>query len=200
MCVATMTLASIPPDAWAQTVAATEWRTGTTLSGFLGAASPSSDTNVATGLALGWEITPHFTLEGRGTWLGVRQDVDAFAATFGARFPLLPARPVVPFASVGAGVYIASFRSMSGSVPAFYRRRMIDGEGAFSDRTFDDFTVALGGGVDAFLSRHLALRPELTVLLVTSRSGTRAVPVYGVHLAYHFESHPITPEGHRVAR
>jgi hypothetical protein len=44
-----------------------------------------------------------------------------------------------------------------------------------------------------FLARHLALRPEVTVLVVTTRDDARAVPVYGLHLAYHFESHPITP-------
>ena len=72
---------------------------------------------------------------------------------------------------------------------------MMSGSTGFQGRTFDDFVVALGGGVDVFLASHLALRPEVTVLLVTTRSDIRTVPVYGVHLAYHFESHPITPAG-----
>jgi hypothetical protein len=77
-------------------------------------------------------------------------------------------------------------------MPSFYRHRAraID---AFDGRTFSDFVVALGGGVDLFAAGHLAVRPEVTVLLVTTRADTRAVPVYGINLAYHFEDHPITP-------
>jgi hypothetical protein len=78
-------------------------------------------------------------------------------------------------------------------VPGFYRRRMAPDATPFSRRTFDDFAVAFGGGVDVFVVRHLALRPEVTVLLATTRSHTRALPVWGVQLAYHFEDHPVTP-------
>jgi hypothetical protein len=81
---------------------------------------------------------------------------------------------------------------MNTSAPAFYQRRMGLPNG-FGRRTFDDFVVAVGGGFDVMLARHLALRPEATVLMVTTQSDIRTVPVYGVHLAYHFESHPITP-------
>jgi hypothetical protein len=140
-------------------------------------------------------MTPHFTLEGRGIWLDGGRRADAFAALLGARVPLLPARPLVPFLSAGVGMYRATFESASGSIPRFYGRRMTSEPGRFQGRTFDDFVVGFGGGSDIFLARHLALRPEVTILLVTTRSDRHTVPVYGVHLAYHFESHPITPAG-----
>ena len=194
-CFSAIALMTSAPNAWSQTVAAGEWRHGTTLSGFVGAASASSDTSAAAGAALGWEIMPHFTLEGRGIWFDAGHRADAFTAVLGARVPLLAARPLVPFLSAGAGVYRATFESVSTTMPRFYQRRMMSGPTEFQGRTFDDFVVALGGGVDMFLASHLALRPEVTVLLVTTRSDTRTVPVYGVHLAYHFESHPITPAG-----
>lgn len=189
-------MAGLVHEAWAQAVAASEWHRGTTLAGFVGAASPASGTDVAAGLALGWELTPHFTLEGRGMWFDAGPGADALAAVLGARIPLVAARPVVPFASAGVGVYRATFDAAS------YQRRlmgMMSGPGRFPARAFDDFAVALGGGADIFLARHLALRPDLTVLLVTTRSDTRAVPVYGLQLAYHFESHPITPAGGSTA-
>jgi hypothetical protein len=44
-----------------------------------------------------------------------------------------------------------------------------------------------------FVSRHIALRPELTVMVVSARSDTLVAPVFGMHMAYHFESHPLTP-------
>jgi hypothetical protein len=57
--------------------------------------------------------------------------------------------------------------------------------------TFDNFVAALGGGADFFLNEHFALRPEVGVLLVTSGSDARAITVFGLTLAYHFEGHPV---------
>jgi hypothetical protein len=79
----------------------------------------------------------------------------------------------------------------SNTTPRFYRRRM--GEAGLLGRTFDDLLITVGAGTEVFLSRHVAVRPELTVMVITTRSDARAVPAFGVHMAYHFESHPITP-------
>ena len=67
-------------------------------------------------------------------------------------------------------------------MPHFYGRRLGPADAARS-HTFEDFAVAFGGGADFFLSPHLAVRPDLTVVLVTTRSDTAAGPVYGVQLA-----------------
>jgi hypothetical protein len=107
--------------------------------------------------------------------------------------PLLPDRPIVPFVSAGVGVYLTTFDAVVPAMPRFYQRRMMPRAGGWNGQTFDDFAVAMGGGADFFLAQHLALRPELTILLVTTRSSAQAVPVFGAQLAYHFESHPITP-------
>jgi hypothetical protein len=187
-------VAVAPPQAPAQTAGKTDFRHGTTLAGFLGAATAESRTDVAAGAAIGWELTPHLTIEGRGAWFDAGRRADAFAALLGARMPILADRPVVPFVSAGVGLYRATFDAAPARIPRFYQRRMMSmGAGQWRARTFDDFAVAFGGGADVFLARHLALRPEVTVLLVTTRSNARAVPVFGVQLAYHFESHPITP-------
>jgi hypothetical protein len=67
------------------------------------------------------------------------------------------------------------------------------GGAMLSRQVFDDFAVAIDGGVDVFVVRHLALRPVVTVLLATTRTDTRALPVWGLQVAYHFEDHPVTP-------
>jgi hypothetical protein len=189
-CLAAVAFASISADASGQqTVPSTKWQRGTTLAGFVGAASASSDTNAAAGGALGWEITPHFTLEGRGTWFREGHGSSAFSAVLGALIPLLPARSVVPFASAGVGMYRAMFNSDSSNVPAFYRDRMTFGTFGTGSQAFEDFLLAFGGGADVFVASHFAIRPEVTVQLVTTQSDRRAVAVYGVHLAYHFEAH-----------
>jgi hypothetical protein len=152
-----------------------EWHKGTALSIFGGAASVTSGTDGAAGAAIGWELTPHFTLEGSGLWT-IGDNVDAFTALAGTRVNLLSPRGVIPYLSAGAGVHRTTRTGLG------------------RERGIDDFVVALGGGVDIYLKQHVALRPDVRVLLVNGDAGgTRRVTVYGVHLAYHFEEHPITP-------
>jgi hypothetical protein len=173
-----------------------EWHKGTALSIFGGAASSREGTDGAVGAAIGWEFTPHFTLEGSGLWMpGGRPD--AWSALFGSRVNLLSPRGVVPFVSGGVGVHRAIVETGSSDVPEFYMRRMgttnTAAPGTGMERTFDDFVVAVGGGVDIYLKQHLALRPDVRVLLVRGNGDTRPLAVYGVHLSYHFEEHKITP-------
>ena len=168
-------------------------QTGTALAVFGGAASGDGNTDGAAGATVSWELTPYFTLEGSGIWTtGSR--LDAFSALAGTRVHLLPRRTVVPFASAGVGLYRATLAGQA-TAPAFYRRRLEarGTAGPNAGRTFDDLVFAIGGGADVYLKRHLALRPDIRVLLVHADTGTRAVPVYGVHLAYHFEEHRVTP-------
>jgi hypothetical protein len=190
--VATALVACTAVDAGAQTVGDVNWHRGTTLAGFFGAATTSSDASAAAGFGLGWELLPHLVIEGRGFWLDAGADAESFAAALGARVPLRPARPIVPFLSSGLGFYHASFDRPHDGMPAFYRQRL-ESATDLARATFDDFAVAFGGGVDVYLTEHLALRPEATVMLVIAGSDAHPVPIYGVHLAYHFEDHPITP-------
>jgi hypothetical protein len=164
------TLAGFAPHASGQTVGNADWHRGTTLAGFIGAASSQSVTDSAAGVTVGWEFTPHLAIEGRGLWLDAGPGADAFTALLGARVPILPGRLIGPFVNGGVGLYRAT--SDGGS--------------------FDDFDLAVGSGADIALGGRLALRPEVTVLFVTT-GATRTIPVFGVYLAYHFESHPITP-------
>jgi hypothetical protein len=178
--------------AGAQTVGGVNWHRGTTLAVFGGAATSSTESSGAAGLALGWELLPHLAIEGRGIWLDAGDNAGSFAAALAARVPLQPARPFVPFLSSGVGFYHAAFDRPLDGIPAFYRQRL-DSAANPGRASFDDFAVAFGGGADIFLQEHLALRPEVTVMLVIAGSGARPVPIYGVQLAYHFEDHPITP-------
>jgi hypothetical protein len=162
---------------------AVEWQRGTTLAGFVGASTASSETRPAAGTALGWEITPHFTLEGRGAWLPGDSGSTDFFAWLGAILPLRPAETFVPFASAGIGMYRATVEAASEDVPAFYRDRM-----SAHREVFEDFMLSVGGGADVFVTPHIAIRPEVSLLVVTSGSDARALAVYGVQVAYHFES------------
>jgi hypothetical protein len=168
-----------------------DWQHGTTLVGFAGAQSASSNVNPAAGAGFGWEVTRQLSLEGRATWFNVNGGLSDFAATFAAHVPLVTAHPVVPFVSAGAGMYRASFDSTSSVVPAFYRNRMPEGVPLRGSRAFQDFLLTLGGGVNVFVSKHVALRPDATMMLVTDGANTRRLGVFGVQLVYHIEPHPI---------
>ena len=92
----------------------------------------------------------------------------------------------MPFALAGFGMYGATVDSRSSDVPAFYRDRMPSN----ADRpVFEDLLLIFGGGADVFVTSHLALRPEVTLYVITTRDDRLTKAVYGVHLAYHFEAH-----------
>ena len=169
------------------------WRSGTALSGFVGSASTSGRTDPAVAASVGWEMTPYFTLEGRGLAIS-GGDVRSMAALIGPRFNLFGRRQIVPFVSTAVGVQNASVHVDRPRVPAFYRDR-----GAVSDtsvggrQSFNDLAVTIGSGLDLFVSRHLALRPDAQLLLVHASGRTERIGVFGVHLAYHFEERNVTP-------
>ena len=114
----------------------------------------------------------------------------------GTRINLLPPRGVVPFVSAAAGLHRVTLDSTGNGIPDFYMRRMtieVPPATARTQQTFTDFVSAVGGGVDVYLRRHLALRPDVRVLFVRADTGIRPIAVYGVHISYHFEEHPTTP-------
>lgn len=177
-------LLSTSGDASAQTTRGVEWEPGTTLTGFVGASANTSGAAPAAGAAIGWEMTPHFTIEGRGTWLRHDQDLTDFSASINTLVHVLRPRAVVPFALAGFGMYGATVESGSPDIPAFYRDRLP----ANTDRpVFEDLLLAFGGGVDVFVTSHLALRPEVTLYVIATRDDRLTKAVYGVHLSYHFE-------------
>jgi hypothetical protein len=171
-------------EARAQSSNTDEWHHGTTLAGFFGVGSVAG-TKPAVGTTLGWDLTPRLTLEGRGVWFPEDRETTDFYAWFGALAPFRPAAAFVPFASAGIGMYRATVDASVEDIPAFYEGRMENRGRA----TFQDFSLAFGGGVDIFVTSHVAIRPEVNLLLVMAKGQTLTAGLYGVQVAYHFEPH-----------
>ena len=170
-----------------------QWRHGTALALFGGAATQRGTNDNAGGASIGWELTPYLTIEGSGLWVD-GNGVSTFDALLGSRVSLRPRRGIVPFVSAGIGVQNASVDVATAGVPDFYMRRATPWTVARGVRQrFDDLAVAVGGGVDWFLNHHVALRPDVRVYTAFADGRTRPMAVYGVHLAYHFEDHVVTP-------
>lgn len=182
--VATVAMLTASVEAWGQTSKATPWQRGTTLGGFGGVASLES-TTPALGTALGWEIDRHVTIEGRGIWMTKDPGGTDFFVALNAIVPLPPLRNVVPFASAGVGMYQASVDARSSDVPDFYKQRL----NGHPRAAFEDVALPFGGGVNVFVTSHIAIRPEVSLILVMNGGETRTVGLYGVHVAYHVAPH-----------
>ena len=170
------------------------WSHGTTLNVFGGGAATPGDRGAAAGGAFGWELTSRFALEGSGTWLDFEQSVHAFTAAMTAHVAVMTPHPFVPFLAGGVGLYHASFNRFDSTMPRFYHRRMTGLESALGQTvTFTDPSLAGGGGINVYVSRHWALRPEVLATLVLRDSRSFVVTMGAVRLAYHFDDHPVTP-------
>lgn len=178
----------------AQPAPAGTWIRGSTISLFAGLATASSDTGGLAGGAAGFEITPWFGVEGSAAWLDRRGGAEAFAAALTVHASLKVPRPAVPFVKGGVGLYRASFGSSADDLPDFYRRRLGPGEPAVgTSHTFRDPSFVVGGGINLFATRHIALRPEIEAMVVRRESRNHVVTAVTMHVAYHFEDHPVTP-------
>lgn len=193
----------LPAIASAQAPTVSEWHHGSALTLFGGIASPNDDARGAAGGSVAWEFTPRFALDAMGVWFPAGNHDDVVFGSVGVRYAFAGSRPAVPYVTAGVGVYRLSFESgppesfpgRMASMPDFYRRRMAMSPGGLMNtrQAFDDFAMRVGGGAEIFAGRHVSIRPELQLILVASDRHTKLVPLFGVHVAYHFESHPITP-------
>ncbi len=188
---------SLAAPAWAQSVVqANEWGRGTTLTGFTGVAVDSSRRGPLFGGAVGWEITPRLAIEGSGLWAEHGSGSDVFAgalkvraALFGARERL---RAAVPFLQAGIGMFRASL-DVRDDMPGFYRHRMPRDVSRGVTRSFTDPSVVFGAGADVFVSRNLAIRPDVEAMVVLRSSASHIAAAIRFNVVYHIEDHPVTP-------
>jgi hypothetical protein len=185
-------VASGPSVAAAQGSAERPWGPGTTLSVFAGAASPDTGVAGAAGASLGWELKPYLTIEGAGVWIGETAGQHEFVAMAGPRFSLSAPGRVVPSIFAGVGMLRAAVDTQDPDLPAFYAER-VGAAPRQSREVFEDLALAAGAGVDLYFNAHLAMRPDVRLLFVRSDSDHVLVPVFGVHMTYHFEAHPYLP-------
>jgi len=168
---------------------------GSTINLFTGAATATAPSMTAAigGAGVGWELTPRFALEGSGQWLDWNSNRHGFAASLAAQAGFAGGRTLMPFVTGGVGLYHVEFDQPGLGMPGFYARRMTTGSRTGTIASFTDPTVILGGGVNTFVSRHWALRPEVQETAVVRDARSYWMTVFAFHVAYHFEEHPITP-------
>jgi hypothetical protein len=159
---------------------------------FGGVASAESTAGGLAGGGAGWQITPWFGLEGEAFWADRSGSESGFSAAIHARWNLVRGWRVMPYAKTGAGLYRASFDASDDTMPSFYRDRLEDRQMG-ANRAFADPAVIAGGGLDILLSRRVSLRPQGEAMVVLDHGKSRVMPAFTVHMAFHFDEHPITP-------
>jgi hypothetical protein len=181
----------------AQTAPATNpWSHGTTLNVFAGVNSASSRGGSLAGGAVGWEVNRWLALEGIGSWLDRGTGADAFAADLKVIISPVTARRFVPFVQGGIGMYRASFDLSRAEIPDFYRSRLAAASDVNSTVTLTDPSFIVGGGANLFITQHVAIRPDVLATMVRRDARSYVLTTVAVHLAYHFETHPVG-QGHR---
>jgi hypothetical protein len=177
---AALAACALSTQAWAQTSpAAHDWYRGTTLNVFAGAGVDAGDTSPLAGGSVGWDLWPNLAIEGSGYWLDREAGASAFAAALKAQLWFSAPRPAVPFVSAGVGLY-----------------RLAAGAGPSATATSTDPSFVFGGGINIYLTRQIALRPDVEIMLVRD-SPRRTVGAAMLRLVYHFEDRPITPARRR---
>jgi uncharacterized protein involved in copper resistance len=159
-----------------------------------GVSTAESRTGGLAGGAIGWQISPWVGLEADSFWVDRPGSEAGFSAAFNARWSLVTGWKAIPFLKTGLGLYHASFDTGDDTVPAFYLDRLGDGSaGVGVKRSFTDPTAIVGGGVDIGLSRRVSLRPQADATFAFDHGKSRVMPGFTLHLAFHFDEHPITP-------
>jgi hypothetical protein len=160
---------------------------------FGGVSMAESGAGALAGGAAGWQFTPRFGLEGDAFWLDRPGSETGFGGALHARWNLVTGWRTTPYLKAGAGLYHASIESTDDAAPAFYRDRLEQGSTDVNmTRSFTDPAVIAGAGVDILLSRRLSLRPQAAAMFVFDHGQSRVMPALTLHLAFHFEEHPIT--------
>jgi hypothetical protein len=165
----------------------------TSLGVFGGVSTADSDVGALIGGSGGWQVTPWFGIEGNAMWLDQPGAETGFSASANAHFSLLTHRKAAPFVTGGFGLYHASFAAGAGAAPKFYSDRFKTTTDVTRNQRFTDPAFIVGAGVNMFVSENVALRPEVETMFVVHDGESHVVPVFTVHLVYHFADHPVTP-------
>jgi Outer membrane protein beta-barrel domain len=171
-----------------------DWTHGTTVNLFGGTSTDSSSTGPFLGGGVGWEIKPTLAIEGSMGWIDrPGQDTSAYNAGLKALISFPGESRFAPFLAGGFGLYRASFGAGS-EMPEFYSHRVSSENTALNrPNTFTDPAFIFGGGLNIYLNRHLAIRPDVELMIVRADSQSHYVTGVAVRFAYHFEDHPVTP-------
>jgi hypothetical protein len=179
--------------------AAGEWSRSSSINIFGGLATDGSRNGINAGAAVGWDVTPRVSMEATASWLDRGARAEAFAADLSLIFDLASPRRAVPFVKAGGGVYRMWLDTVESPIPDFYAERIVP-RPVGTSAAFTDGMVVVAGGLNAWITTRLALRPELEAKFIVGDGKTYTVTTVGLRLAFYFEEHPVTDRRPRPSR
>jgi len=188
---AMLTLAAVIGAQPAQAQGISTWNRNWVIGASAGAASLSSDTQPTLGAAVNWGLTPRIGIEASSTWMRRPAADEALSVAMTSQVAVWRRESLTAFARAGVGAFVMTLNT-NDDIPEFYRTRMA-ALPSRSTRAFTDPSVVIGAGVDVRMSRHVHLRPSADVVTVVRDRRTMTVIMTAVQVAYHFETHRITP-------
>jgi hypothetical protein len=184
-------LAARPAAAQGQAPPPENWTRGTMLNLFAGAGADSTRAGGVFGGSVGWEVTRRLAVEGTGTWLTRGPGADAFAGDVAVLAHFRAPTRLVPFLKGGFGLYRASFDPTRSEMPAFYRDRVVENPLFPHHAVFTDPSFVAGGGITAWLTERISLRPEVEAKIVTRGGHAHPFTAAVLRVGYHFQDHPV---------
>lgn len=202
-----MTAASHP--AWARQDPASRREGPVAISAIGGASLGSGHTGAAAGLTLSVDLGDRVALEGRSVYFDRGPGQSAMDVNASVLVDLLVGRRVVPYVSVGGGLYRAMFdlgnqrfsgmmggftagtyTAGMGGMPAFYAGRVAALAtpigGRWHMQGFTDPAVSVGGGLRLDLTNRLYVRPDVRAVSVIGDGDTYTVGSVTISVGYRF--------------
>lgn len=190
----------LPVAATAQPApSSSQWSRSSSINIFGGVATDGSRTGGNAGAAVGWDVTPRVGMEASASWLDRGARAEAFAADLSLLVDLASPRRAVPFVKAGGGVYRMWLDAIESPIPDFYAQRLAP-QPVGTSASFTDGMVVAAGGLNAWITTRLALRPELEAKFIFGGGNTYTVTTVGLRLAFYFEEHPVTDRRLRPSR
>lgn len=174
-----------------------------------GASVGTRHTGAAAGLTLSVDLSDRVSLEGRSVYFDRGPGQSAMDVNASVLVDLVADRKVVPYVSVGGGVYRAMvdlgnqrFSGMMGGfasgdstaavglMPMFYAGRVsaltAPAGGRWHMQGFTDPAVSVGGGVRLDLTNRIYVRPDVRAVTIIGGGDTYTVGSFTISVGYRF--------------
>ncbi len=206
---AILVLTAAAQPSWARQDPATQRAGPVAISAVGGASVGSRHTGAAAGLTFSVDLSDRVSLEGRSVYFDRGPGQSAMDVHASVLVDLLADRTVVPYVSVGGGLYRAMFdfgnqrfsgmmgrvsagdtTAAMGLMPMFYAGRVAalttPTDGRWHMQGFTDPAVSVGGGVRLDLTNHLYVRPDVRAVTVMGGGDTYTVGSATISVGYRF--------------
>lgn len=207
--IAVIIMTAVVHPAWARQDPAVRREGPVAMSAIGGASLGSGHAGAAAGLTLSVDLSDRVALEGRSVYFDRGPGQSAMDVNASVLVDLLVGRRVVPYVSLGGGLYRAMFdlgnqrfsgmmgqftagthTTGMGGMPTFYAGRVAalaaPTAGRWHMQGFTDPAVSVGGGLRLDLTNRVYVRPDVRAVSVVGGGDTYTIGSFTLSVGYRF--------------